>query len=455
MNQKRNRIISIIFFITCLFFVVAPTMRPMTAYGSSVKENEISLSKTAVNVILGDQVKITLHGTEEKVTWSSQNSAVATVESSGMIKGIKKGTTTITAQVDGKSYPCKVVVEQPTLSASGKIGMVGEKTKLLVKDTTKKVAWSSSDQNIATVTKAGVVSFKEEGFVRIIATIGKHQYSCYMTVYVPYNYEHLTKTEKKVQSKMQQILAKNITQNMTTEEKVKFVHDYLLLHTEYDVENYNAGVIPDRSFTEEGVLLYGVAVCQGYADTFQLFMNALGIESRVVVGLAGGGGHAWNMVKLEDGWYHVDCTWDDPIPDEQDRLLYKHFLTSDQEMKELQHRWQESKYPKCNGKKYLENKKQYEREAKEAKDEKIVEEYRKNGRLLSSWEEFASEYARRYRQGETTVSLLFPQENAGTVEDIAHGITKLLGFGYYRYQYRQLEEISKYYLLEITVTYVP
>lgn len=56
-------------------------MRPMTVYGSSIMEKEISLSKTAVDVILGDQVKITLHGTEEKVTWSSQNSAVATVDS--------------------------------------------------------------------------------------------------------------------------------------------------------------------------------------------------------------------------------------------------------------------------------------------------------------------------------------------------------------------------------------
>ena len=26
-----------------------------------------------------------------------------------------------------------------------------------------------------------------------------------------------------------------------------------------------------------------------------------------------GGQHAWNMVKIKNKWYHIDCTYDDPV----------------------------------------------------------------------------------------------------------------------------------------------
>lgn len=30
-------------------------------------------------------------------------------------------------------------------------------------------------------------------------------------------------------------------------------------------------------------------------------------------GVGGWGGHAWNKIKLDGEWYHVDVTWEDPI----------------------------------------------------------------------------------------------------------------------------------------------
>lgn len=61
------------------------------------------------------------------------------------------------------------------------------------------------------------------------------------------------------------------------------------------------------------------AVCEGYAKTYQLLLNALNIDNIYVAGLAGAqgdydnwGGHAWNLVKMNDGeYYFVDITWDD------------------------------------------------------------------------------------------------------------------------------------------------
>ena len=66
-----------------------------------------------------------------------------------------------------------------------------------------------------------------------------------------------------------------------------------------------------------GVLDGTGAVCEGYAQMFQLLLNAAGVENIFVVGGAGPDvsnleAHAWNMVKLEDGaWYWCDLTWDD------------------------------------------------------------------------------------------------------------------------------------------------
>ena len=49
--------------------------------------------------------------TEEKITYKSSNSKVATVSSKGVVKGIRKGTATITVQSGSKKLTCKVTVK--------------------------------------------------------------------------------------------------------------------------------------------------------------------------------------------------------------------------------------------------------------------------------------------------------------------------------------------------------
>ncbi len=57
-------------------------------------------------------------------------------------------------------------------------------------------------------------------------------------------------------------------------------------------------------------------VCEGYAKSYQLVLNALELDNIYVVGLGNVGDHAWNMVKLDDGeYYWVDVTWDDSYID--------------------------------------------------------------------------------------------------------------------------------------------
>jgi len=87
-----------------------------------------------------------------------------------------------------------------------------------------------------------------------------------------------------------------------------FIHNYLCEKTEYVSGATHAHDI-------SGLLVDEKAVCEAYAKSFQLFMNALDIDVLYVTGTGNGGGHAWNQVGLDNNgvteWYNVDVTWDD------------------------------------------------------------------------------------------------------------------------------------------------
>lgn len=57
-------------------------------------------------------------------------------------------------------------------------------------------------------------------------------------------------------------------------------------------------------------LVNGRTVCAGYARAFQYLMQQLGVPCYYCTGYAGEN-HAWNIVRLDDGYYNVDTTWDD------------------------------------------------------------------------------------------------------------------------------------------------
>lgn len=124
-------------------------------------------------------------------------------------------------------------------------------------------------------------------------------------------------------------IADSITDSsMSTREKVKAVHDWICLHVTYGDCPY------EYELTLVGPILYGKAVCGGYADIFQAFMEVLGIEGEYIGGKAtiGGrtGSHAWNKVKIDGQWYWLDVTWDDR--DYNASISYDYFLISEDQM---------------------------------------------------------------------------------------------------------------------------
>lgn len=101
-----------------------------------------------------------------------------------------------------------------------------------------------------------------------------------------------------------------IPNNATRFQIVQALHDYLVRNCVYDRSAVNEVISPSR--TAYGALANGKAVCQGYSLAFKLLLRRAGVPA-VYVG-SDSMQHAWNMVQMENnGWYHVDVTWDDPI----------------------------------------------------------------------------------------------------------------------------------------------
>lgn len=193
--------------------------------------------------------------------------------------------------------------------------------------------WSSSNKKVATVS-VGQVTAIAPGTATITVKCGKLKDSCKVTV---------TKTalQKKMDAKIDAIIKRTITSSMTSVEKVQAIHDYIISATIYDYDNYLAGTVPDASYTGEGVLLDKTGVCQGYALAFQAIMDRLRIPCQVIYGTANGP-HAWNMVQLNNDWYWVDLTFDDPAPD-NGLIFNNYFLLSDDELCK-DHFWDSSMY---------------------------------------------------------------------------------------------------------------
>ena len=94
---------------------------------------------------------------------------------------------------------------------------------------------------------------------------------------------------------------------------VKLIHDYLVDSIEYD-ETLSESNIYDIY----GALVNKKSVCEGYARAFKYLLDSIDIPCVMVSGLGTNSegiteNHAWNYVQINDVWYAVDCTWDDPL----------------------------------------------------------------------------------------------------------------------------------------------
>lgn len=109
------------------------------------------------------------------------------------------------------------------------------------------------------------------------------------------------------------------------------LHDKIIENIDYAYDNDGNPETAHWAHSIAGVFDNKFAVCEGYAKTFQLLLNACDIDNVYVTGTSHDEGHAWNMVKLEnDQWYWYDLTWDDQ-PYIGRGVVHNYFCKSDNE----------------------------------------------------------------------------------------------------------------------------
>jgi hypothetical protein len=120
-----------------------------------------------------------------------------------------------------------------------------------------------------------------------------------------YNEEDMAIINKKVS----QILGAEINENMSKKEKMEILHDYIIKNAEYDNSfNPELDINTYKSNTAYGPLLQGQGICGGYTDAMAIFLHELGIKNYKI----SSENHIWNYVFIDNAWYHIDVTWDDP-----------------------------------------------------------------------------------------------------------------------------------------------
>ena len=150
----------------------------------------------------------------------------------------------------------------------------------------------------------------------------------------------LNTKERASLQKAEQIIKDIIHSGMTDLERARVVHDFMVKHYSYNLTSGGAATT---------MLLTNQGVCEAYSRVYYLLTEMAGLEAHIVLGIAGGP-HAWNMVRVDGDWYHVDVTWDDCITPTETResgavdISRRYFLINDIEMGK-DHKWTISSLP--------------------------------------------------------------------------------------------------------------
>ncbi len=107
----------------------------------------------------------------------------------------------------------------------------------------------------------------------------------------------------------------------TQYEKVKYIYEYIIKNTVYDVDAEDSQNICS-------VMINGISVCQGYTKAFQYLCQKANISATLVTGYIRSSKtpHSWNAVYLDGEWYYVDCTFGDIQPNNYLGIIYDYLL---------------------------------------------------------------------------------------------------------------------------------
>ena len=154
--------------------------------------------KTKLTITVGDTSNIKLENNNENAAWSTSNNSVVKIVSKSNksvgIKGVAPGTAKITAKIGKKTFVCTVTVKAKVSLTSKVTVTIGKTKKIVLKNNTAKVEWSSSNKKVVklqdTSSGSAVLYGAAPGSATVTAKIGSKRYTCSVTVVEPeYTYK--------------------------------------------------------------------------------------------------------------------------------------------------------------------------------------------------------------------------------------------------------------------------
>lgn len=103
-----------------------------------------------------------------------------------------------------------------------------------------------------------------------------------------------------------------VKDNYTNYYKALVFNNYLCSNVEYARDSSGRADTSQWAHNIVGPIMYKSGVCEAYAKLYQLLLNYVGVENIYIVGQGRTSRHAWNLVKLDNGYYYgYDTTWND------------------------------------------------------------------------------------------------------------------------------------------------
>lgn len=133
-----------------------------------------------------------------------------------------------------------------------------------------------------------------------------------------------------INEKVEEIVKSEVKDTTDKKKIIRIIHDYIISHTKYDKDRTDKNIINYLSNTAYGVLFQGYGICSGYADAMAIFLDYFDIPNYKIASE----NHVWNAVYIDNNWYHLDLTWDDPIMSNGSEIVDDtYFLITTEELK--------------------------------------------------------------------------------------------------------------------------
>ena len=141
-----------------------------------------------------------------------------------------------------------------------------------------------------------------------------YYYEASSTIYLQYTFsaERVKTIQQSIKDVIDNDFCLEYVKKLPRQEQVAYVYKWLVTYCTYNANSaYNQSIY--------SVFVRRNSVCTGYAKAAQYLFNLLGIESRLVFGRLHNdkeeGRHCWNLVKVDNEYYHCDACFGDSILD--------------------------------------------------------------------------------------------------------------------------------------------